>query len=380
MTRAVFGFCMYGIGDPFDIDPGGESPALVLYTNGELPSSGLPAELTVLGQPPVIRPIIPVDGLPGVNFGANPRSPVGSGGTLTIRLIDDETGSLGKLFLTDDDAQFWLLQNEELLASDVDLYLKGYSTPDQRVYYVGNEAMFLEAINGSSEQTWDIEVTRGFYGSIPQARSLAPRDYAPGEDGSGDAVLVTKKPNWDNGFYCGLYLFLLGAEGQYVSHILRRGVVVGEPTPKARPYYDIQVKMLEDHTADHQIGEESRVVSLSKKIVVEEADINSDQSYPVHASLRLTREEAETFFNFNLHKPGSTVMTSARVAELKARLFQDPEIKPQLVIDEGDTWVFSIDDLILITNNNANTGAYTQSVKVKLTLITQSPGATILGS
>jgi hypothetical protein len=293
--------------------------------------------------------------------------------------MDDDTGSLGKLFLTDDDAQFWLLQNSEILAADVNMSLKGWAEPPQQVYYIGNEAVFLEAVLVSNAQTWNIEVTRGYYGSLTQARTLAPRDYSPGEDGSGDAVLVTKKPNWDNGFYCGLYLFILDQDGNYVSHILRRGIVVGEPTPKDRPYYDIQVKMLEDHAADHQIGEESRAVSLSKKIVVEEADINSDQSFPVHASLRLTRAEAETFFNFALHEPGSNVMTQARVLELKDRLYQDPDIIPQLVIDEGDTWVFSIDDLTLFTQANAQNGAYIQSLKVKLTLITQSEAATILG-
>ncbi len=378
MAKAVFAFCMYGVGDPFNNVAGAESSRLVLYTNGELPSSGLPSELNVFGQTPTIRPII--SGLPGVNFGANPRSPVGSGGTLTIRLMDDALGSLGKLFLTDDDAVFWLLQEAELSSTDNILTVKGPSAPPQQVYYLGNEAFFQESITASSTQTWEQEVTRGYYGSIAQPRTLAPRDYSPGETGAGDAVLVTKKPNWDNGFYCGLYIFILDSEGNYVSHILRRGVVVGEPTPKERPYYDIQVKMLEDVLADHQIGEQSRKVSLSKKAIVNEADVGSEGAFPVQASLRLTREEAETYFNFCLHTPGSNVITQARLNILKSRLYQDPDIHPQLVLEDGDTWVFDLVDVSLLTYaSNANNN-YVQWVCLTLTLVTNSDGATIGGN
>lgn len=376
--RAVFGFCMYGVGDPFNNVAGAESPAVVLYTNGELPATGLPSELTVSGTPPVVRPILA--GLPGVNFGASPRTPVGSGGTLTVRLMDDATGSLGKLFLTDDDQEFWLLQETELTDSDINLTVKGNNSPPQQVYYIGNEAVFQETILTSNTQTWVMEVTRGYYGSFPQARTLAPRDYSPGETGAGDAVLVTKKPNWDNGFYCGLYLFLLDQDGAYMGHILRRGVVVGEPTPKERPYYDIQVKMLEDVLADHQIGEESRVVSLTNKAVVDEADIGSDGGFPLLASLRLSRPEAESFFNFALHTPGSNTMSTSRIATLKSRLFQDPDIHPQLVLEDGDTWIFDIVDIRLLsyaTNANNN---FIQYVLVKLSLNTNSKGASILGT
>jgi hypothetical protein len=378
MTRAVFGFCMYGVGDPFNNIAGSESPALVLYTNGELPPTGLPAELTVLGVPPVVRPI--VSGLPGINFGASPRTPVGSGGTTNIRLMDDDTGSLGKLFLTDDNAEFWLLQEDKLSAAETILTVKGNNSPPQQVYYIGNEAIFQEIINVSNTQTWEMEVTRGYYGSIAQVRTLAPRDYSPGETGAGDAVLITKKPNWDNGFYCGLYLFILDENGAYVRHILRRGVVIGEPTPKERPYYDISVKMLEDVLADHQIGEESRAVSLSRKIVVDEADIGSDGGFPLQATLRLTREEAETFFNECLHDPGTTVIVPALVTDLKARLFQDPDIHPQIVIEDGDTWIFDLIDIRLLTYGSNVNSNYIQYISIKLSLVTNSDGASILGS
>ena len=373
MTRAVFGFCMYGVGNPYDT-VGSESPALVLYTNGELPPSGLPSELTVLGQAPVVLPI--VQGLPGVNFGASPRTPVGSGGTTTVRLIDDVLGKLGQLFLTDDDSEFWLLQEAKLTATDVVLTLKGKNSPPQQVYYIGNEAVFNEVINASNTQTWEMEVTRGYYGGTAQVRTLAPRDYSPGETGAGDAVLITKKPNWDNGFYCGLYLFLLDAEGAYVDHILRRGIVVGEPTPKERPFYDIQVKFLEDALAEHQIGESSRAVSLSHKIIVELADVGGDV-LPLQASMRLSRVEAETMFNEVLHTPGTEVMLSSLVTTLKTRLFQDPQCKPQIVIEDGDTWVFDITDLRLITYGGNSNNNYIQFIKLSLTLSTQSDGASV---
>jgi len=245
---------MYGIGNPFETT-GSETPSLVLYTNGILPSTGLPAELTVLGTPPTVLPIL--SGLPGVSFGASPRTPVGSGGTTTLMITDDKLGSLGKLWLTDDDATFWLLQDAKLTADAVEMDLKGPSAPTQQTYYLGNEAFFLEGVLTSNTQTWHVEVTRGYYGSFPQVRTLAPRDYSPGESGSGDAILVTKKPNWDNGFYCGLYFFILDQNGAYVDHILRRGVVIGEPTPKERPYYDIQINKI--HYTPNWIDNKSKI-------------------------------------------------------------------------------------------------------------------------
>jgi len=340
----VFGFIMYGIPNPFN---GGAIAQTVLYTTRDLPTAGRPAELSGA----TVLPIIPTEGLPGINWGADPRHPTGQEeDTCTVTLVDDGPndpvpGALGKLFLEDRSAPFWGVESNRISATANTITLVNEAEPEDDVpYYLGNECVTLVLIAGPTRAyTREFDLHRAQCGSLARAHVLRPSDYSAGEDGSQDRLYLRSKPDWGEGWLCGLYLFLLDANGAIVSYVLRRGVVAGEPTPRELGLYDITVKLIEGRINSHTVGENSQEITLSHLILVHRTEGDFvDAMVPKEVSLLLPLDQAESLFNEPLAPRGSPLISTSYVLNLSSRLFADEDVIYEIKVAGEDTWVYEL--------------------------------------
>ncbi len=372
--KGIFGLVIYGLTNPYDT----ATTTATLYTDGDLPTAGRPTEL-------VGAPILPiVHQRPGIHWGADPRSPVGSDGEVTVTLIDDEEGKLGQLFLNDPDSYTWGVEANRL--SDVATAISVVGLPlltvadETTVHYLGNEAVVF-SLGAQTSQGQNLTLVRGQCGSAARVHTLRPTDYSPGEDGTQDRILLKQKPDWDEGFLCGLYLFTLDELGAISGYILRRGVVIGEPRDEERPFFDVDIRLLEDHLSSHKVGETSKETTLGFRIIATEIEgTSADKLYPNKALILLSLAQAEAFFNEPLGARGSGIIDVSMVTDLNTRMTADPEVTYEVKVDDGDQWIF------LITNvgtydYNAN-GVAHKAIKLSGTLLRPdgiSDGATIGG-
>lgn len=366
MSEYVFGFVMYGIGDPWA--PNAVAP--VLYTKGNLSATdpGLPAELVGC----TIHPR--VTGLPGVNWGADPRNPVGQEESATVEILDDELGTLGTLWLKDDEAGEWGLEVVDRLAASATsaTFVNLPSPTAGDLVYLGNEAITLAAFTAgpsSTNGTTTATLTRARCGSAARAHVLHPADYK-GDDGE-DRLYLRSKPDWEEKFLCGLYLFRLDQFGAIESYVLRRGVVDAEPTPTNWPHYQISVKLIEDRINSHTVGGQSKEITLSNSILVHALDGTRAKE----VSFLLKRRDAEDFFNEPLGPRSSSIISTSMVANFSSRITVDPKIIYQVKLKNDYEWIYKITQVAVYTFN-AN-GVAHQRVRIKATL---EPGAFSAGA
>lgn len=354
--KTVLALIIYGMADPFART--GTAP--VVYTDGELPSSGLPSEFTGATFHPIIA------SRPGLNWGADPRHPAGSEGKCSLTLVDDDTGSLGTLFLDDPDSQYWGLDDLRITASATSVKMvNAASAPTAGVvYFLGNEAVTVSVVGAASSLgTRTLTLVRGRLGSTARVHLLRPSDNSPGEDGSQDRLYLRSKPDWDEGFYCGLYYFMLDQNGAVADYVLRRGVVTGEPTPQARPYYSLSIEFLEDVLNQHEIGSLSKVVSLEHRIQLTKMQVGR----PQEVNILLTKRQAEEFFNEPLGIRGAVTPSASLVSNLNTRMRADADITYEaLVTNAGDTWLFKINNVAYYSW--VSEGATLRAVKLACTL------------
>lgn len=367
MTRSVFGLVLYGIPDP---SLRGGSTVPCLYTTGALPVSGRPAELASA----VIQPL--VKGLPGLNWGATPREPAGSGGSCTVRLSDTDAqgqprGLLGQLFLEDRAAPFWGVESNRIEATDTTITLVNAAEPqDDVTYYLGNECVTVTLTSGPTRgYTRGFDMTRGLCGSFATTHVMRPSDYSEGEDGSQDRLYLRSKPDWSAGFYCGVYLFLLNDRNEIVYTTLRRGVVAGQPTQTQDHGYDISIKFIEDCINSHTVGEVSKETTLSRLILVHKLDTSEagiSNARPQEVSILLQLAEAEAFFNEPLAPRGGTRINQAMLTDLSERLFADSDLTYQVKVKNDAEWVYDITGLSYYAWVSNNT--FYEAVKVSCVL------------
>ena len=377
VLRAVFGFVIYGVGDPWsntETNP-------VLYTDAMLPTTGRPTELTSA----VVYPIVAKR--PGINWGADPRNPTGGEGEVTVTLIDDASGTLGTLFLYDPDQNVYPVEDTRL--RDFDTSLTIYSGPtvygaqyptNSRVYYLGNEAITCTLTSGPTRGgTTTHTIVRGRCGSTARVHVVRPSEYSPGEDGTQDRILLKSKPDWEEGFYCGVYLFYLDELGAISDYVLRRGVVIGEPTPIERPCYEIKLKWLEDRLSDHTVGDKSKIVKPMRLVATEIWGSSAARLYPQRVSVLLSLRDAEGLFNEPLSERGSSLISAALVDNLNSRMRADRDITYELKIDDGDQWIFRISQVEPYELRADPRGSNYYAIKVSGTLLSEgrSAGATI---
>lgn len=357
MTRAVFGFIMYGIPNPYDRN----ATAPVLYTNGELPTAGRPSELSGA----TIIEDIPVTGLPGFNWGADPRHPVSEDSEGVIKISDDDEGTLGTLFLDDPEAPIWGCNTNRLTTAGTALTVVGGNpTPpsDNVPYFIGNECMTTVTSSITAHGTASLTLTRARCGSLAKVHVLRPTDYSPGEPGTADRVYLRSKPDWDAGFFCGVYCFLLDHNKAITGYVLRRGIVLGTPTRNANQEYEVAIKFIEGAINSHTIGETSKETTLEHLILVTKLTAGR----PQEVSFLLKLKQAEAFFNEPLSPRDSTIISAAAVSDLQTRIKQDASITYEIKLKNDFEWVYKINNLA-IYYYNSNGVAY-QAVKVSCSL------------
>lgn len=380
---AIFGFVMYGISDPADQT----FTFPVLYTDKEIAAATLTAAIALypaLAELSSCRVLPIVAKLPGINWTADPRNPVGSDGTATITLYEDDLGSLGQLFLKDDAAKKWGFEVNTITEADTFLQVVNSPAPAERVYYMGNEAVEVTGVGavGAFTTTNEISFARAQCGSFARVHKLRPSNYSAGESGSADRIALCEKPNFDEGFYCGVYCFLLNPDGSIKNYLLRRGVVMGDPTPNGDTY-SVQMKFLEDHLSQHMVGDVSKETTLTRKIkALTIVQLPGGKLKPVDVEMYMSLKEAEAFFNEPLAPRNSDLISTAMVADLDTRIKADPSIDYQIKIVHGDTWVFKIVKLVRFSFGYATTNAPGDyCVKLTCTLVEggMSENATITG-
>jgi hypothetical protein len=361
---------MLGVPDPWNLS----STATVLYTDGELPASGRPAELVGATTRVIVA------GRPGINFGADPRNPVGSDGAVTVSLIDDgdgnilnpKEGALGKILLNDPDGLFWGLNTNRLTASTTATSWVNMPAPSDGLYFIRNECVhgnYTSSTTGTPP-THNVTLTRARCGSIAQVHVLRPTDFSPGEDGKEDRIYATQRPNWDEEFYCAVYLFLLDHNGAIIDYVARLGIVAEEPTQRERPFYDVKVKFLEDRIASHKIGGPARQVTLQDRIIV----THLQGGRPQQVGVVMRPAAAAAFFNEPVGLRGSPNADPAVVTNLYARingnLNGDPDITYQMKIAaNGQDWVYRISSIGYFEYQPSEGGNNVKGVKINGTLL-----------
>jgi len=358
MSDFVFGLVMYGIPDPRVAT---SSTVPCLYTDGFINASdaGLPSELTGCTMYRIVT------GKPGQNWGADPRNPTGQNETITVLLEEDQAGTLSQLFLYDDGSVLWGFKESTLTDVDSLASIVGSPEPTDDVpYFLGRECVTVVANSSPTPfyRSLDIGLTRARCGSLSQTHCLRPSDYSNVEDGT-DRLYLREKPDWDAGFYCGLYLFKLDQFGAISDYILRRGRVVGAPQRRDGNTYAIEIEYLEDALNAHEVGGTSKEISLSHMIVVTKIE----QQRPQEVSFLLTKDQAEAFFNEPVSRRGSKTIDSATLTDLEARLQSDTETEWQIKLSHGDDWIFKINALSFYQWNSE--GAQYKTVKVDCSLV-----------
>ncbi len=365
--KAVFGLILYGVPNaafPTQVNP-------CLYTNGALPTAGRPAELATA----TILPL--VTGLPGVNWGANPRQPTGDAGSCTVTLCDDFDGSLphmpkgalGKLFLVDRAAAEWGLESNRITDATSSIVMVNAATPPEGdPLFLGNECVSIEVTAGPTIG-WSrtCSLTRALCGSTARVHTFKPSDMSEGEDGSQDRLFLKSKPDWSEGFLCGVYEFILDELGAIKDYMLRRGVVTGEPTPIAGHQYQVNIKFIEDRINSHKIGELSKETTLSRLILVHKLEGTSvDAQLPQEVSILLQLHEAEAFFNEALSPRGGTKINQPMLSDLNARLFGDSDVTYQVKVKNDAEWVYDLTALGYYTW--VSDGQFYEAVKLSCVL------------
>src|SRR5262245_25242411 len=129
MSRYVRAMVVYGLRHPTDTT----STAPILWADGPLPSS-LPAAFSGY----TVLPWLDSDGFDTLSWTSDPRAPVGNGGRVTLRLVDDSSGSLGQLLLWTPKATFWDVEHTSRSTSDTSLTVTakpGNSPTSGNVYW-----------------------------------------------------------------------------------------------------------------------------------------------------------------------------------------------------------------------------------------------------
>jgi len=379
--KYVFALHILGLKDPFNT----ASTNPVVFTDGELPSTGLPSELSSATQYPIIQK------LPGVAFTANPRNPVGSGTTFTVSLLDFEQGELGKVFLSDSSESYYLLDQSVLSDSATSIKVVCSDPPNLNSYnYINNECIKVTAVTANTDLSYTLTVARAQLNSIAKIHKLLPSSYSMGEDGSQDRIVMTPKPRLENGFHAKVYLFQLGQDGEIIDYSVTRVVTMENPIPSIEEngiYYNVSLKFIEDYLSELKIGGLFKEVKTSYNIIATEIgtvtktkilSINGVNQVSIYTTtvakscfIKLNRKEAEEFFNEPLHQPSGQSIDSSLVSTLNTTIVSTyPDIAYQVKIKaNGDEYIYRITQILGLSN---------QFVNIYLTYVDSSPDASIL--
>jgi hypothetical protein len=400
MPRYIFGLHVAGLRHPQDstnVNP-------ILFTNGTLPSSGLPSPLSGM----TVLPWIPIGGESiESNWTSDPRKPVGDAKPIAVQLLDDPDGSLGQLLLRDSHTTTWDLDQATVAAAssgDSTAILTTTKPGDApvvgEVYYLEGEAVKVTASagrsfgSGTSPISYTVTVTRGRCGSTARYHRPDPAAYAADTDGTEVRLWLDSRPNFDAyRFDATIYLIELDDFGAYSTHHARNVFVESQPKPVRKGVYEIQLSQISGYLDAHPFSVMDRTVTLSHCIrVAESATQGAHQLIetpaggigwhvggalvPTQAVVYLTRQEAETLLREPLHKTANPKLDETLTDALCTKLTALPGVIDYfLEVEANGKWLFKIAGIQYYTQIPIGKTAKESFVKVSLTLVDRAPGS-----
>jgi hypothetical protein len=366
MSRYVFALHIAGLRNPQDSTDA--SP--ILFTNGPLPT--LPAEFSGWS----VLPWIPVGGdCIEANWTSDPRQPIGDAGALTVQLLDDPTGALGRLFLRDSRTKSWELDQAQIAAASTgdSTAILATTKPDDapvvsEVYYLEGEAVKVTASagrsfgSGTSPISYTVTATRGQCGSLARTHRLDPALSDAGSDGTADRLYLDSRPNFDSyRFEAAIFLFQLDDFGAYATHHRRNLFVEEQPKPLKKGVYEVKLVQVPAYLESHPLAGKDRTLTLSRRVrVTGETKVGGHFARPLpggghvgfgtgtrlapqEVQLYLTRQEAELLFREPLHKPGNPKLDETMAEDLASRLRAEPgTIEYSVLLEANGKWLFKI--------------------------------------
>jgi hypothetical protein len=383
----VIGLYIKGMPYPSSPDPQGDGDP-ILFTNARLPNgspAGLPASAYdwIEDSP---------NAASGFTFNSGIRNPFPTGNSVKVKILDNKYTpnefSLSRMFAGEpvDSYSGWQLMTTSLDESTTDIQVSGASSPmDQSVYWIHNEAVFVDGITQDSDNTWTLNVTRGACGSRAVKHDITPKLFPPGDNGSSEAMRLDKYIDLDSyRFLADIVYMRVDASGTATLKWSFKGYVDGSPMPTEDSYI-FNISSLTKLMAEHQIEPTANPTPLNYHINVTSFlpdEAGNQYGLCNHGEIYLDRYSCEYFFNEVLHIYGSEEIDPAMLTGLSSR-FESGEAKnityKVLVESNSHKFLYSIrkPELVTVTLPNGNERTI---VRCKIKLLFDEVGKPIISS
>lgn len=392
---------------------GGAGP--VLFLDRKVSQSSLPAAFStatlVYGYNafPMVQ---------GATHSTSILDPVGQAGTPSVRLKDDQVGTLAQIFAPDPvglNTTRWAITNDlasqtTTLRGDMDpartkLIFQGVTSPvANQIVWVGKEALKVSGTPalapGAGSGAWQVTVVRAQAGSRAITHYLNTWSYPPGDDGSRETLFATSRPDFDGAsFEAQLFHFKLDPndpEAITSTDWVWNGFVAGRPTCDTQGLWTLPIGHVTRLIAEWLLGsEQSKEVELSHPIaVIEERsgegltyspwEPRPPKAYARQAKAFLTRYEAERFFGQSLHLPGQSQLdydasnpTTNDTITLEGKRTASNFLTYQALLTVGGyTWIYRVEQIAISVPPASIAGIDPDNlVAVTLSYVAAQPGA-----
>lgn len=342
------------------------STAPLLFTDGELDATTLPSTAPGLSTSMQIEERIFPGSVPPFKATFSLRDPVGTAGTVTCRLQDDQEGTLSAVFSPDPGEVYtdtWTIEDSSALAAADDGFtLVGPTAPTPgQVLYLGREAFQVPEdpsdITTSGNRHTLASVTRAACGAKALAHWTRPEDTTITELA---ALRVASRMDFDTYEYdAAIYRFRMTEENEKAVSSCERawlGRIQVRPTHDAvSNQWTVSVVHLVKVVAEHafQFGKDRELKNVITVLQVrprvdasEPAAVNfqnigdivgeiASRLLPQRVAIPVTVPELERFSLFALHRPESTTTAAGTVTAFNTALAVDPKVEQQIVGEVG---------------------------------------------
>ncbi len=393
MSDLVFGFCLYGLRDPYTTS-GVDAQKPILFTDRGIDVAQLPAEFANYK----VLAILPPGQDPGENWVGDPRGGLGAGGEQSIDIPEDGSGALARILLPDPKAPYWLVRTpviEEDTVGNIDIYVNGGAGAANApaigsIYWIESEAFYAGNVVDVSLSTglpmsYRVVASRAHCGSFQERHEIDPASY--GENGGGNDVRLRfdSKPNFQgNRFKGAFFLWRLPTRRETVAtEVERRYFFVDKPPVlverEGKFFYSIQPRPVADLIDGYKFSATPKALALTERVQVvqleEESSAAGYSCRPKKAKLILSRLKTELLFRHVVHLPPSGVLNPALLSDLWNRIqAARPLVDHRIVVRSLGVWVFKIASMSYATIRGIKKATF------DLDLVGYEPGSTLTTS
>ncbi len=393
MADLVFGFCLYGLRDPYT-STGVSAQKPILFTNRGVDVAQLPPEFVNYKVLAILDP----GKDPGENWVGDPRGGLGSGGEQSIELPEDDLGTLGRILLPDPKAAYWSVRTpviEEDTVGNVDIYVNGRPGAARApaiggIYWIESEAFYAGNVVDVSASTglpmsYRVVASRAHCGSYQERHEIDPASYGENGEGSDVRLRLDSKPNFQgNRFKGALFLWRLPAQRATVAtEVERRYFYIDKPPTLIEKggkfFYSIQPRPVADLIDGYKFSATPKELPLTERIQVvtleEESSAAGYVCRPKKAKLVLSRLKTELLFRHVVHLPPNGALYTPLLGDLWDRIQgAKPLVDHRIVVRSMGIWIFTISDMFFGTFKG------TKKATFDLDLVGYEPGSTIAAS